>query len=463
MNMGKRITIDPITRLEGHGRIDIFLDGSGAVEKTRLQVPDFRGFEKFCEGRAAEEMPTLTQKICGVCPTAHHVASSRALDDLFDITPPAIAVKIRELMQSAFLYEDHLLHFYVLGGPDWIVGPGAPVERRNLFGVIDRLGEGTGKRFLGIRKRVRRIQADIGGSPLYPVCGLPGGVSRTISARMRDRMRATAREAVDFADETLALFTERVLRHKSYAELMRADAFRHRIYSMGLVDAENRINFYDGQLRVVDPSGKEFARFSACDYMDHLAERVDPASYQKLVYLKSIGWKAGEDGASNGIYRVGPLGRLNAADGMATPRAQAEYERMEEAFGGWPVHNLFAYHWARLIEVMYAAERMVELAEDTAILGKEVRRLPVREPHEGIGVCEAPRGTLIHHYTTDSRAIVQRVNLLVATQNNAAAIGMSIEKSARAILADGVHTDARLNLIEMVFRAYDPCLACAAH
>jgi F420-non-reducing hydrogenase large subunit len=242
-----------------------------------------------------------------------------------------------------------------------------------------------------------------------------------------------------------------------------SDVFCHKTYYMGLVDDHDKVNFYDGKLRVVDPNGKEFVKFEGKDYLEHLEERVEPWSYQKIPYLKNIGWKGFIDGQDSGVFRVAPLARLNASEGMATPLAQAEYEKMFHALGGKPVHNTLAYHWARLIEVLYAAERMDELARDEELTSPLIRHLPNQPPKEGVGVCEAPRGTLIHHYKTDEKAIVEKLNLLVATQNNAAAICMSIEKAARAATTGGDISDGKLNVVEMAFRAYDPCLACATH
>ena len=461
--MSRRITIDPITRLEGHGKIDILLDDKGDVERAYLQVPDFKGFEKFCEGRAVEEMPAITQKICGVCPTAHHTASSKALDDLFKVEPPPAAKKIRELMYNAFMFEDHLLHFFVLGGPDLIVGPDAPGAKRNILGVVDKLGIEIGKRAIEIRNKVRGVNAAISGSSLYPVCGLPGGISKTLTEEEKAEIGAVTKDAVEFAKFTLKIFHNDVLENKKFSDMLNGDMFRNETYYMGMVDDQDKVNFYDGRIRVVDPSGKEFAKFEAKDYLQHLEERVEPWSYLKLLYLKEIGWKGFADGENSGVYRVGPLARLNASEGMATPLAQAEREKMFDALGGKPVHHTLAFHWARLIEVLYAAERMDELAGDHEITSSHVRNLSNQVPEEGFGVCEAPRGTLFHHYRTDENGVTEDLNLLVATQNSAAAICMSIEKAARALINKGRVSDGILNMIEMAFRAYDPCLACATH
>jgi F420-non-reducing hydrogenase large subunit len=426
-------------------------------------VPDFKGFEKFCEGRAVEEMPTITQKICGVCPTAHHTASSKALDDLFKVEPPPAAKKIRELMYNAFMFEDHLLHFLILGGPDLIVGPDAPAAERNILGVLGKLGVEIGKKAIDIRNRVRGVNAAISGSSLYPVCGLPGGISKALTEGEKAEIQVVTKDAVEFAKFTLKIFHNDVLKNEEFSDLLTGDVFYHSTYYMGMVDDRNRVNFYDGKIRVVDPNGNEFTKFEAKDYLKHLEERVESWSYMKLLYLKDIGWKGFVDGEGSGVYRVGPLARLNAAEGMATPLAQTEYDKMFDTLGDKPVHNTLAYHWARLIEVLYAAERMDQLAGDDELANPNVRNLPSQTPKEGFGVCEAPRGTLFHHYETDEAGIVEKLNLLVATQNSAAAICMSIEKAARALIKGGRVSDGILNMIEMAFRAYDPCLACATH
>jgi F420-non-reducing hydrogenase large subunit len=461
--MTKIIAINPMTRLEGHGSIQLVLDDQGRFQDAFLQVPDFKGFEKFCEGRAVEELPALTQKICGVCPTAHHIAGVKALDDLFDVAPPPAANIIRELMLNAFIFEDHLLHFYYLGGPDFIVEPAEPANRRNVFGVIDKMGTAFGQKILSIRRRVRQMHSVLSGSALYPVCGLPGGVSKTVSRKERDSFDTVVRDALEFAQLTLALFYEHVLGNERFRQLMRDPAMTSDTYYMGLVDAQGHVNFYDGLLRVIDPKGLEVAAFSVKDYGVHLAERIDTFSYMKPLYLKHVGWIGLSDGLASGIYRVGPLARLNVAKGVSTPLAQAEYERMGEALGGWPVHHTFAYHWARLIEVLYAAEKMAQLIASKDLTNPKVRNLPTRIGKAGMGVCEAPRGTLIHHYEADGKGITQKVNLLVATQNNAAAIQLSIAQAARALLKQGRVTDEMHQMLEMVFRAYDPCMACATH
>jgi F420-non-reducing hydrogenase large subunit len=461
--MGRRITIDPITRLEGHGKIEIFLDDDGNVARTYFQVPELRGFEAFCVGRPAEEMPRLTPKICGVCPTTHHICSTKALDDLFKVEPTPAAKKIRELMYSAFMLEDHTLHFFFLGGPDFVTGPSAPPSERNILGVIAKVGIDNAKRVIKIRKACRDIITLIGGRVIHPVCGLPGGVSKPLTEDNRLMILDVAREGVEFAQFALKVFSDVVLNNKDYVDLIAGDVYKHHTYYMGMVDKNNKVNFYDGDIRVVTPEGREFAKFRPGEYLDHIAERVEPWSYTKFTYLKEVGWKGFIDGPDSGIYRVAPLARLNVSEGMATPLAQAEYEKMYSTLGGKPLHNTLAFHWARLIEVLYAAERLQELALDKGITDPNVRNIPTATPVEGIGVVEAPRGTLIHHYKSDERGLLTEVNLIVATVNNASAICMSVDKAAKNLIRNGEVSDGLLNMVEMAFRAYDPCFACATH
>jgi len=459
----RRITVDPITRLEGHGKIDIFLDDAGDVERAYFQVPELRGFEKFAEGRPAEDMPQITSRICGVCPTAHHMAATKALDAIYKVDPPPAARKIRELVYSTFMVEDHALHFYFLGGPDFVVGPEAPAAQRNILGVIGVVGQDVGLRVITMRRRLREIITLVGGKVIHPVLGLPGGVAKRVTAEQQAQIQEVAADAVDFARFTLETFRTVVLGNPAYVDLIASDTFTHRTYYMGLMDERNRPNFYDGRVRVVSPEGDEYARFAAADYLDFIAEHVEPWTYVKFCYLKPIGWHGFTDGTDSGIYSVAPLARLNAADGMATPLAQEAYEELFAALGGKPVHHTLANHWARVVELLYAAERLKELADDPELIDPNVRTLPTETPHEGVGVVEAPRGTLFHHYVTDSRGIVERANLVVATQNNSARMAMSVEKAAKGLISKGIVSDGILNKVEMAFRAYDPCHACATH
>jgi len=459
----RRITIDPITRLEGHGKIEVFLDEQGNVERAFFQVPELRGFERFAQGRPAEDMPQITSRICGVCPTAHHMASTKALDNLYQVTPPPAARKIRELVYSTFMTEDHALHFYFLGGPDFVVGPTAPAAERNILGVIAKVGIEVGKKVIAMRRKLRELLILAGGKAAHPVLGLPGGVAKRLTVQDQAQFQQVASEAVDFAEFTLETFENVVLKNSDYVKLICSEAFTHRTYYMGMVDDKNRVNFYDGSIRVVSPDGKEWAKFRSDQYLDYVAEHVEPWSYVKFAYLKPLGWKGFTEGAESGVYCVAPLARLNAADGLATPLAQEAYQKLFATLGGRPVHYTLANHWARVVELLYAAERMKELAGDPEVADPNVRTIPTATPREGIGVVEAPRGTLFHHYQTDEKGIIQKANLIVATQNNAARIAMSVEKAAKGLITGGNVSEGVLNMVEMAFRAYDPCHGCATH
>ena len=462
--MRKKITIDPVTRLEGHGKIEIFLDDAGNVENAYLQVPELRGFEKFCIGRKAEDMTQLTTRICGVCPVAHHMASAKALDRAFGVEPPPTAKKLRELMYNAYYIYDHILHFYFLGGPDFIVGPKAPASERNVIGVINKVGLDVGKEVIKHRAYGQKITAIIGGKATHPVCALPGGQSKPITEEERREIESMAKSCVGFAQFSLGIFDKVVLGNPEFMKLIKSDAFNLETYYMGMVDKQGKVNFYDGELRVVNQQGKEHLRFDPTNYFEAVEERVEEWTYSKLPYLKDVGWKGYVGGSGSGIYRVGPLARLNASNGMATPLAQQEYERMYDALGGKPIHSTLAYHWARLVELLYAAERTLQLSRDPEITSKDVRNLPRNGGFgEGVGVVEAARGTLIHHYKLDQDGLIKDVNLIVATTNNYPAICTSIRIAASALIKDGKVDDGLLNMVEMAFRAYDPCFACATH
>jgi len=329
---------------------------------------------------------------------------------------------------------------------------------------VHKVGLELGGQVLKHLELCHDVVALIGGKYIHPVCGLPGGVSKPLTEEERAKIEGIARSAVEFGKLSLKILDDVVLANQAYVDMILSDTFTHKTYYMGLVDADNKVNFYDGMLRVVDPEGKEFAKFAPSEYLDHIAEHVEPWTYLKFPYLKALGWQGLVDGKDSGVYRVAPLARLNAADGMATPLAQAEYERMYSTLGGKPAHATLATHWARLVELVYAAERMVELATDPEITSPKVRIIPTAVPGEGVGVVEAPRGTLIHHYQADEKGLARKVNLIVGTAHNYAAIAMSVRKAAQGLIKKGtVVTEGLLNRIEMAFRAYDPCFGCATH
>jgi F420-non-reducing hydrogenase large subunit len=459
----KEITIDPITRLEGHGKITIFLNDDGNVENAYLQIPELRGFERFCEGRRAEDLPIITTRICGVCPVAHHMAGAKALDAAFNVEPTETAKKLRELEYCGYFIYDHILHFYFLGGPDFVVGPDAPAAKRNILGVIEKAGLEIGKEVIKHRAYGQKITGIIGGRPTHPVsAAMPGGIAKAINEEERQEIEDMLLSCREFAKFSLKLFDDIVLKNADYVKLITSDPYNLETYYMGMVDKNNKMNFYDGKVRVVDTQGKEFVKFGPSEYLDIIEEHVEPWTYVKMPYLKKIGWKGFVTGPETSIYRVGPLGRLNASDGMTTPLAQAEYERMFKTLGGKPVHATLAFHWARLIELMYATERGLELITDKEITSKNIRNKP-GEPGEGVGIVEAARGTLIHHYQLDENALAKKVNLVVATTHNAPGICMSIKNAAQGLIHNGEVSDGLLNKVEMAFRAYDPCFACATH
>jgi F420-non-reducing hydrogenase large subunit len=458
----KEIVIDPITRLEGHGKITIFLNDAGNVENAYFQVPELRGFERFCEGRRVEDLPIITTRICGVCPVAHHMAGAKAADMAMNVEPTETAKKLRELEYCAYYIYDHILHFYFLGGPDFVVGPDAPAAKRNILGVIEKVGLDIAKEVIKHRAYGQRITGILGGRPTHPVSALPGGIAKALSEEDRQDIEKMVRSCHEFAKFSLKLFDDVVLKNADYVNLIISDPYNLETYYMGTVDKNNHVNFYDGKVRVVDTQGKEFVKFGPTEYLDVIEEHVEPWTYVKLPYLKKIGWKGFVTGPETSLYRVGPLGRLNAADGMATPLANEEYARMYKTLGGKPVHATLAFHWARLIELMYATERCLELVTDKDITRKDIRNKPAK-PGEGVGIVEAARGTLIHHYQLDENALAKKVNLIVATTHNAPGICMSIKNAAEGLIKNGEVSDGLLNKVEMAFRAYDPCFACATH
>ena len=459
----QRITIDPITRLEGHGRIEIFLDEEGEVANTYFQIPELRGFERFCVGRPVEEMALLTNRICGVCPEAHHMAAAKAADAVYHVDPPRPAKLLRELLYSGFYFTDHTTHFYALAGPDFVMGPDAPVAERNILGVIHKVGLEIGGQVIQARHHGHRIVEIIGGRKVHPCTSIPGGLTQGITADERREIEDMGHWAVEFAQFSLKLFSDIVLGNQAYVDLILGDTYTHQTYYIGMVDGQNKVNFYDGRVSVVAPDGERVGYYGPEDYTDWIAEHVEPWTYLKFPYLKKVGWKGFVDGKDSGVYMATPLSRLNAADGMATPLAQAEYEKFYATLGGKPVHQRLATHWARLIELLYAAEHIVELASDPEILSPEVHRVPTATPTEGVGIVEAPRGTLTHHYWTDERGVLTKVNLIVGTTNNYAPISMSTKKAAQSLIHKGQVNEGLLNMVEMAFRAYDPCFGCATH
>lgn len=392
------------------------------------------------------------------------MASGKAIDAVFGVEPTPAAKKLRELFYSAHFVHSHIAHFYALAAPDFVMGPDADPAVRNVLGVIGKVGLEIGGEVIKHRAYAQQIQAMLGGKATHPAWTLPGGVSKGLTEEERKQVEEMAKSCVEFAKFSLKLFDDVVLKNQAYVDLILGDTYKLVTNYMGLVDENNKINFYDGKVRVVDTEGKELFKYSPREYVDYVAEHVEPYSYLKYPYLKKFGWTGFTEGPGTAIYQVAPLGRINACDGMATPLAQEAYEKFFATLGGRPVHAVLATHWARLVELMYAAERLLELAQDEEVTSPDIRNIPTGVPKEGVGILEAPRGTLTHHYATDANGIVVKANLIVGTTNNNAPISMAVKKAAMSVIKPGVEiTNGVLNMIEMAFRAYDPCFSCATH
>jgi len=382
---------------------------------------------------------------------------------VFGAEPTPAAKKLRELYYSAHMVHSHIAHFYALAAPDFVMGPDADPAVRNILGVIGKVGLEIGGEVIKHRAYGQQIQAMMGGKATHPAWTLPGGVSKGLTEDERKQVVEMAKSCVEFAKFSLKLFDDVVLANQGYVDLIVGDIFRLETNYMGLVDENNKINFYEGKVRVVDTEGKELFKYGPREYVDYVAEHVEPYSYLKYPYLKKFGWTGMVEGPGTAIYQAAPLGRINACDGMATPLAQEAYEKFFSVLGR-PTHAVLATHWARLVELMYAAERLLELAQDEEVTSPDIRNIPTGTPKEGVGIIEAPRGTLTHHYATDPNGIVVKANMIVGTTNNNAPISMAIKKVAMGVIKPGVEiSGGLLNVVEMAFRAYDPCFSCATH
>ncbi len=462
--MPRTITIDPITRLEGHGKISIFLDDDGGVRDCFFQIPELRGFERFVVGRPIEELPRIVTRICGVCPASHHMASAKAVDGCFGGEIAPLAPKLRDMYYQAHYIHSHIAHFYALAAPDFVCGPDADPATRNILGLVAKVGLEIGGKVIAARSMAQKIQQILGGRTTHLVWCLPGGVSKGLTPEELAEVRPLAAQLYDFTQFSLQLFRDLVLGNPGYVEMILKGPYTLDIQQMGLVDENNAPNFYDGQVRVVDYEGKEICRYAPAEYADHVAEHVEPWTYLKFPYLKQRGWKGFEEGIDSSIYCATPLSRLNVADRMATPRAQEAYEEMFRTLGQKPCRALLAQHWARLVEMVQNAETLQRYCDDPEITGTRFRVVPQRITGEGVGIVEAMRGTLTHHYTCDEQGICTSANLIVGTTNNNAPIQMTVKKVAQAVIVPGKEvTQGILNRLEMGFRAFDPCFSCATH
>lgn len=448
--MTKVITIDPVTRVEGHGKVTIHLDKQGQVQESHFHIQEFRGFEKFCQGRMAWEMPIITTRICGICPVSHHLASVKACDDLFQVTIPPAAAKLRELMHMGQFIHSHALHFFYLAAPDLLFGLDAAPEERNVVGVIKKDAV-LGKKAIRLRQIGQNIIERVGGRAIHPVSAIPGGMSKSLSHEDRFETGRELREALELAQEALNLVKQV---NEQYKDLIPVFAAYQTNY-MGLVKA-GALELYDGSLRLIDQQGQLLEEFAPRDYLEYIGEKTVANSYLKFPFYKKFGWP-------QGIYRVAPLARLNVADRISTPLANQELAGFKALGQGYPVQESLYYHYARLIELLYAVERAQQLIEDDEIVSKEVRVPVNRQAGEGVGVIEAPRGTLIHHYVADDLGKLENVNIIVATAHNYAAMDLAVNSVAQKVLNGVEVTEALLNQVEMAIRCYDPCLSCSTH
>lgn len=460
----RSIKIDPITRLEGHGKIEIFLDDDGAVNDCYFQIPELRGFERFVVGRPIEELPRIVTRICGVCPASHHMASAKAVDGCFGGELPPLAKKLRDMYYQAHYIHSHIAHFYALAAPDFVCGPDCDPATRNILGVVQKVGLEIGGQVIKARAMAQDIQTILGGRSTHVVWCIPGGVSKGLTKEELERIRPMADQLYDFTLFSLQLFKDVVLSNPGYVDLILNGPYTLNVHNMGLVDENNAPNFYDGKVRVVDYEGNEICKYSPEEYHHYVAEHVEPWTYLKFPYLKQRGWKGFVEGIDTSLYCATPLARLNVADRMATPRAQEAFEEMFKVLGAKPCRALLAQHWARLVEMVQNAEVLKGYVNDPEITGPDYRVVPQRITGEGVGIVEAMRGTLTHHYTCDEKGICTSANLIVGTTNNNAPIQMVTKKVAQALIQPGKEiTEPVLNMVEMAFRAFDPCYSCATH
>lgn len=455
--MEKKIVIQPVSRIEGHARVTIVLDDAGKVSNARVQVVELRGFEKFCVGRPLEEMPRIVTRICGVCPWAHHLASAKAADAIFGVQIPETARKIRELAYAAHFIHSHLLHFFILAGADFLSEPGTDYQLRNVMGLA-KVNPELIQKVVRVRALAQQITEIIAGKAIHPDAAVPGGFSRPLTEEQREELLPMARECLEFACFALDFAKEKVFA-PLLPELKQAKPLETGF--LGLVGKDGGLNFYDGRLRLLKANG-EYQEFKAADYLDYIGEHQEDWTYMKFPFDKSAGRLSMDPDHPVGVYRTNSLARLNVCDFIPTPLAQKELTEFRKEVGRIAQHT-FLYHWARLIEVLYAAERVKELLDDESITGTNVREKVEPCAGRGVGVVEAPRGTLIHDYETDANGYLKRVNLIVGTTHNNAAINISVFRTARQVLEGGQWDEEALNKIEMAIRAYDPCYSCATH
>ena len=451
--MGRKITIEPVTRIEGHGRVTIHLDDQGVVEQTFFHVDEFRGLEKFCEGRPYYEMPQITQRICGICPISHHLAASKACDAVARVEPTPTAKLLRELMHMGQTVQSHGMHFFHLAAPDLLFGFDSDPATRNVFRIIKENPK-LALKAVNLRRYGQQIIERLGGKRVHANFTVAGGVNAPLTEENRKAMASELKAMTAIAQDAISIAKGWLEANKETASTFASFPSSY----MGLVDAEGGLQLYDGEIRVKGAQGNFLAQFKPEHYLSFIAEHVEPWSFLKHPYLRKMGFP-------QGFYRVGPLGRLNVIDKIGTPLAQEEFKLFRQINGGLPVEGSLYYHYARMIEVLYGLERIGQLLDDPDIMSTNVRNYPPLSnvPGQGVGVIEAPRGTLFHDYSTDENGVLTRVNLIVATGNNNWAMHTAAGAVAKAYVDGTKLTEGMLNRVEAAIRCYDPCLSCSTH
>ncbi len=449
--VAQKITIEPVTRIEGHAKVTVHMKAGGGVERAYMHVNEFRGFEKFCEGRMVFEMPYITPRICGICPVSHHLAAAKAGDIVMGCPPPRPASLLRELMHMGQIIQSHAMHFFELAGPDLLLGFDADPATRNVVGLIQANPELVLKA-VNARKFGQEIIHILGGRRIHPTFAVPGGVNKALKAAERDTILAGLQETIATLQIGVGII-------KEWAERNMEDINKFAVFPtgyFGLITPDNGLELYDGDIRLISAQGDQMERFSAQNYLDYIAEHVENWSYLKFPYYKKLGYP-------QGVYRVGPLGRLNISDQTGTPLADAELKLFKQLNGGKPVENTLYYHYARLIEAIFAAERVEALLNDPDILSTDTLNTRHEFKGEGVGVIEAPRGTLLHHYVANANGQLQRVNLIVSTGHNNWAMSNAVDSVAKTYITGSEVREGLLNRVEAAIRAYDPCLSCSTH
>jgi F420-non-reducing hydrogenase large subunit len=443
----KKLTIHPLSRIEGHASVTINLDDKGEVADAHFHATELRGFEKFLEGAAVEEAPRITPRICGICPTTHHLASAKAVDEIFGAQVPEAAIKLRRLLMMGQLIHSHALHLFFLALPDYILGPDFNPALRNVVGLVQANAE-LAKTAIEGRKIGQRITEEIGGKPIHPVSAVPGGMSFALSNEKRAELETMAKRSVEIAKVAWPIVMQQM---DKYAEMVNTVGLVQTDF-MGLTRG-GKLEFYDGNVRAMDGSAAQLADFPGKDYLSYIEEIAEPYSYMKFTKLKK----------GSGFYRVGPLARVNIVDSIGTPEADKMLSEFRAKYGRAPQQSLL-YHAARAIEYMASSEAALALLQDPGITDKNVRTAVTGVKNtRGIGVVEATRGTLIHDYTVNDKGFITKANLIVATGHNNRAIDRGVLQASQKLIHGDNVSEGTLNRIEMVVRAYDPCVSCATH